>query len=218
MIISRDRSYVFVHIPKTGGTSLAAALEARAMKDDLLIGDTPKARKRKSRLKGLQTRGRLWKHATLTDIDGLLTPEEIGQMFAFTLVRNPWDRVISYYHWLQDQEFDHPAVMLSKSLPFEEFLAAPLIQGSLQHSPASSYMRDATGAEHCSLYIRLEAFEKDAAPLMDHLGFQLSLPHLNPSRRVVDYRACYDARTRQIVAKLCAEDIARFGYRFDPDE
>jgi hypothetical protein len=39
MIISPGRGYVFVHIPKTGGTSLALALEARAMKDDILIGD-----------------------------------------------------------------------------------------------------------------------------------------------------------------------------------
>ena len=43
MIISRGRGYIFVHIPKTGGTSMAAALEARAMKDDILIGDTEKA-------------------------------------------------------------------------------------------------------------------------------------------------------------------------------
>ena len=32
MIISRGRGYVFVHIPKTGGTSLALALESRAMR------------------------------------------------------------------------------------------------------------------------------------------------------------------------------------------
>ena len=43
MIISRGRRYIFVHIPKTGGTALSLALEARAMKDDIIIGDTPKA-------------------------------------------------------------------------------------------------------------------------------------------------------------------------------
>lgn len=44
MILSRGRGYLFLHIPKTGGTALTLALEARAMKDDILIGDTPKAR------------------------------------------------------------------------------------------------------------------------------------------------------------------------------
>ncbi|MEP2844626.1 MAG: Type II secretory pathway, pullulanase PulA, partial [Alphaproteobacteria bacterium] len=57
MIISRGRRYVFVHIPKTGGTSLALALEGRAMKDDLMLGDTPKALKRRRRLQGVQAAG-----------------------------------------------------------------------------------------------------------------------------------------------------------------
>lgn len=30
MIISRGRGYIFVHIPKTGGTAMALALEDRA--------------------------------------------------------------------------------------------------------------------------------------------------------------------------------------------
>jgi len=32
MIISPGRRFVFVHIPKTGGTALTLALEGRAMK------------------------------------------------------------------------------------------------------------------------------------------------------------------------------------------
>ncbi|WP_300059526.1 sulfotransferase family 2 domain-containing protein [uncultured Roseobacter sp.] len=215
MIISRGRSYIFVHIPKTGGTALAAALEARAMKDDILIGDTPKAQRRKGRLKDLHPRGRLWKHSTLADIDGVASPDDIAQMFTFTLVRNPWDRVVSYYHWLRTQSFDHPAVGLAQSHSFAAFLAAPLIQSSLRQSPARSYMQDVTGVERCDLYIRLERFEQDAAPLVAHLGFALSLPHVNASDRPADYRAVYTEDTRALVAQLCAEDIARFGYEFE---
>ncbi len=81
MIISRGRRFIFVHIPKTGGTALALALEARAMKDDILIGDTPKARARRGRLKGVKSAGRLWKHSTLADIAGLVTDAEVAEFF-----------------------------------------------------------------------------------------------------------------------------------------
>ncbi|NBR91188.1 MAG: LysR family transcriptional regulator, partial [Rhodobacteraceae bacterium] len=80
MIISHGRRYIFVHIPKTGGTSLALALEARAMADDVLIGDTPKAIKRRRRLRGVESSGRLWKHSRLADIEGLVTREQMAAM------------------------------------------------------------------------------------------------------------------------------------------
>lgn len=211
MIISRGRRYIFVHIPKTGGTSLALALEGRAMKDDLMLGDTPKALKRRRRLKGAQAAGRLWKHSTLADIDGLVTARELDELFCFTLVRNPWDRVASYYRWLRGQGFDHPAVALAKSEDFPGFLRHPQTQASLQAWPARRYMSDAAGRERCNLYIRLEHFAEDAAPLFDHLGFELALPRVNASEGAV----AYTPELRDIVAAVCAEDIARFGYGYE---
>ena len=70
---------------------MALALEGRAAKDDILVGDTPKAKRRKNRQSLLQPNGRLWKHSSLSDIAGLVEPAEF---FIFTLVRNPWDRMV----------------------------------------------------------------------------------------------------------------------------
>ena len=214
MIISPGRRYIFVHIPKTGGTSMAVALEARVHRDDILIGDTPKARLRRGRLGKLNARGRLWKHATLADIDGVLSPEEIAGMFTFTLVRNPWDRMVSYYHWLQEQRFDHPAVDRARALDFADFLTHPQTAASLRAAPYASYMHDVTGQERATAYLRLEHLAEDIAPLVDHLGFRPEIGHENASDRRADYRGYYEDETAARVAYFCAADIERFGYRF----
>jgi hypothetical protein len=216
MIISPGRNYIFVHIPKTGGTSLALALEARAKKDDILIGDTPKARKRRHRLHGVEARGRLWKHSGLADIEGLVTRDFIAQAFCVTLVRNPWDRLVSLYQWLRAQSFDHPMVARAQAMPFDAFLRAGETRAALRANPYAAYMRDGTGRDRADLFIRLEHFEADARPLWSHLGFTLDLPHENRSDRVGDYRGYYDDALAAEVALICAEDIAQFGYSFDP--
>ncbi|WP_238365910.1 sulfotransferase family 2 domain-containing protein [Mesobacterium pallidum] len=216
MIISPGRGYIFVHIPKTGGTAMALALEARAMKDDLMLGDTPKALRRRRRLAEASARGRLWKHSTLADIEGLLSREQIAGMFCFTLVRNPWDRVVSYYHWLREQGFDHPAVTLAKQVDFPVFLADPATQATLRSNPAARYMQNSDGAAYPAHYLRLEHLPEDMAPLARHLGFSPSLDRVNASPRETDYRRYYDDEAAGLIETLCAEDIARFGYRFDP--
>jgi hypothetical protein len=215
MIVSRGRKYIFVHIPKTGGTAMTLALEDRAMKDDILIGDTPKAQKRRKRLKGVKVAGKLWKHSTLADIDGLVSADELDDMFVFTMVRNPWDRMVSYYHWLREQDFDHTAVLLARTLSFERFVMHPQTQGSVKASPYGHYLRDAGGRDRTGAAIRLENLADDLAPVEAHLGFKLGdIPHVNASARHRDYRGYYTDETAEIVAEICQDDIARFGYAF----
>ena len=214
MIISRGRRYIFVHAPKTGGTSLALMLEAKAMKDDIMLGDTPKAVKRRKRMKNVPAAGRLWKHSTLADIEGVVTRDEIAQMFCFALVRNPWDRVVSYYHWLRDQSFDHPMVRLAQQTGFADFLVTPALQDSLTNAPYGSYLQDGAGVDRANLFIRLERFAQDAEPLFDHLGFRVELPVENASDRAASYEEYYTDDLAQIVARICSDDISRFGYGF----
>jgi len=214
MILSRGRRYLFIHIPKTGGTSMALALEGRAMKDDLMLGDTPKARRRRGRLDPAASRGRLWKHSTLADLDGILSENELPELFVFTMVRNPWDRAVSYYHWLREQSFDHPAVTLARSLDFPAFLRHETIRRGFRASPARSYVTAPSGQEFCNLFIRLESHESDADPLWRHLGFRLTLDRVNLSPRRDAYRHYYSGSDAELIAEDCAEDIARFGYSF----
>lgn len=208
MIISPKRRFAFVHIPKTGGTSFTLAYEGRAAADDILVGDTPKAKRRKGRVSGLDVPGRLWKHSSLRDV-GPLVPSDY---FVFTLVRNPWDRMVSYYHWLREQTFEHPAVAAANATDFAGFIRDPMIQKSLHAYPYSSYVSATDGRDRCAAYVRLE-HAGDFAPVWEHLGFSLTIPHVNSSQRDLDWRRYYGSEDHEIVGKICSADIARFGYK-----
>lgn len=215
MIVSRGRRYIFVHIPKTGGTALALALEGRAKADDILIGDTPKAQRRRGRIAGAQTAGRLWKHTTLAEGIGLYSAAEARDWFTLSLVRNPYDRLVSYYHWLRGQRFDHPAVHMAHRLEFGPFLDHPQTAASIAAHPYGSYMRLTDGTECCRLWARLEHLDTDLAPFEAHLGFRLGpIEVANASGRGRDWRPYYDSAARAKVATICAEDLDRFEYAF----
>ena len=188
------------------------------MKDDILIGDTPKAQKRRRRVKKMSAAGRLWKHSKLSDIDGLLGDQDTRDFFVFTLVRNPWDRMVSYYHWLKEQKFDHAAVDVAKTNGFSSFLSHPHMLRSIGGENYGHYMCDHEGRERCDLFIRIEHLNADIAPLENHLGFRLGpIERVNRSDRAQDYRAYYTASDCELVGKLFETDIDRFGYDFDGD-
>lgn len=209
MIISSGRRYVFVHIPKTGGTALSLALEGRAMKDDILIGDTPKAKARRKRQRSQFPDVRMNKHAKFPTASKMA--EEASSYYCFTLVRNPWDRLVSYYHWLRAQSFSHTAVKQAQTLAFSEFIHQPAIVASLKLNSYASYMRGADNPH----FLRLEYLETDLVPLWDHLGFSLSpIGRMNASERTKDYRSYYSDADAEHVCLVLAADVQQFDYSF----
>lgn len=217
MFLSRGRGFLFVHIPKTAGTALTVALESDALKDDIIVGDTPKARARAKRQQGLYCRGRLWKHSALADLEGLLPADELERLFTFTMVRNPWDRVASLYHWLREQAFAHPLVEVAKQGSFSDFLRSPITQLSLRIGNYESYLRRPDGSLKPSLFVRIEHFQDDIVGFQEQLGYTVpQLERINESKRPRDWRGLYSDQDAILVREICATDIERFGYSFDP--
>ena len=193
---------------------MTLALEARANADDIIIGDTPKAKRRGKRLADFTPAGRLWKHRTLRDIIGIVDASAMQDYFVFTIVRNPWDRMVSYYHWAREQSFDHPVVRAACNHDFAGFLHEPDVWRSLTAAPFRSYVQDPSGVDHCNLYMWLEHLTSDIVSLEKHLGFRINVGHVNASARDQDYRAYYTNDLSDHVARICADDIARFEYAF----
>src|SRR5207237_9701060 len=93
-MISFQKQFLFVHIPKTAGNSIQSAL--RDYSEDELVA-------LRGEQDGVERFGlrnpkyKIKKHSTLAEYREALGNEQFGSLCKFTCVRNPLDRVGSYY-------------------------------------------------------------------------------------------------------------------------
>ncbi len=211
MIWSRLNRFLFIHQAKTGGTAVTLALEPHLAPGDVVLGDTPGAR---AFPPPEGTPGNLWKHARLSDLAALVPAAELAETHVFTVVRNPFDRMVSFYAWAQGQRFRHPMVDAAKALTFSQFVRERHVVAAVKGSPTAACTCDASGVERCRTFLRFETLEADLVALGRVLGLTIGpLPRVNESPRD-QYREYYRPRDVEHVQWMCWADIDRFGYSF----
>lgn len=93
-MISESNKFIFIHIPKTGGSSVSYALKEYA-KEKIEMANS---RVGKGRGVSVVNDKRVnVKHLKLYGI--LRMNPEYKHYLSFTIVRNPYDRMMSYYFW-----------------------------------------------------------------------------------------------------------------------
>lgn len=152
---------IFVHIPKTGGISVAEGL----------FGNHAAA------------------HASVYSYLALYGAAEFDRMFKFAFVRNPWGRLISAYHFLKaggltetDRAFAE--AHLAEYEDINDFVArgfdAPAIQTWVHFQPQTNFLRDPrTGRIGVDYLGRFESIAEDYARVTERLGVTRPLPHKN---------------------------------------
>ena len=212
MIISPSRQFVFVHLPKTGGTALSLAYEERARGDDLLFGDTPKAKRRQTGFnKGRAPGEKLSKHSTLSQALAQVPAIKSERWTVAAIVRNPWDRMLSFYAWGRDQSFEHPMIKAAKTLEFAEFLRDPRVTRPFNAMPTPAYLAPTT-APRC---LRQETLDADWAALCTDLGFEAPpLSRTNTLERPLKWREQYTPETAALIPPLFPFETDALGYSF----
>jgi hypothetical protein len=155
----------------------------------------------------------------------VFNPSDLQNYFKFTFVRNPWDRLVSAFFFLQkggmtEDNRTWAAENLSAYTGFEDFVRRGVnraeILSYLHFRPQCDFVC-LQGTQPCMDFIgRYETLETDFAFICQKLNVQkqLSEANRNPSR-AKDYREYYTQETRQIVSQVYANDIRAFGYTFE---
>ncbi len=200
---------ILVHVPKTGGQSIKDLLGREQSNVDAFPGVL-------SAELGDATTGRKHVHMSARE---MAAHDQFGYFrsyFRFAFVRNPFDRAVSEFFWRKSR---HPVRIAFDT--FEEFAHAlrdgwEFDKDDGRHIASQSAMLcDVDGKLMVDFVGRHEQFAADATRLLHHLGLSPGpFPRQNATRHV-HYSSYYSPDSRRIVADLYAEDLERYGYRFE---
>lgn len=188
---------IFVHVPKTGGTSVTFGLYGRKTGD----------------------------HRTIADYKLCFPRHEFHSFFKFSFARNPWDRLLSAYLYMKHggrnkEDCEWSIKYLRNFHSFHDFVTHWVneenIRRGLHFRPQYEFLCT-TGCEPEVDFIGYyEDLYREYEYIRGKLGAGGKLVPMNrTSRKKGNYRDYYTAKTRAIVEKVYQKDIELFSYSFN---
>lgn len=208
MIISHEKKFVFIHVPKTGGTSISSWL----LKHPFCFEDGNKHATAKEARSYFETNGWPW-----------------HEYKKFLVVRNPWSRAYSYYKFIMQyvgKKLDYPSweneiSYVASHKDFNDWVIK---------NPLEEHVRHQNETE--TDYYRLYAYSDEGYNLID---FPLEQEHLtrdwqsccnfleikyeqlgrhNRSKGSNIITNVYSDEAKKLIAERNPFVISRFGYTF----
>jgi hypothetical protein len=218
MLLSLKYRFLFVHIAKTGGTSVRDSLWKYRWTDPYRIPQFICSKI--SGLTGHRIGAKFPRHAKAIAALEMLPLDLYQQLFKFAFVRNPWDLQVSSYHHIRRERPD-----LMTDIPdFASFLRwkfdperPPQYHADMSTVVQRDYLVDLHGRLIVDYVGRYEYLTEDFQTACRKIGIQA--PTLGHSRRAADrskdYRSYFDDATAELIASHYRADCEEFGYRFD---
>ena len=239
MIICHSRRFIFVHIHRTGGTSIESALDPFLCWNDLILGSSPFG-------EGINNlyanRFGLEKHSALADIESICGDEICRNYYVFATVRHPLDRLCSLYnfvaaivhkwaaqrgispndagaHIAADVQAATPALNWPSSqafigtTSFSEFIRDERLKADNAFRTQASRLRSLSdGAIHAQFF-RLEDRDEWLPRIKEALALDFTLVHTNKSDLKLITTDAVSHEDRTYVEALFAEDYVTFDYQ-----
>jgi hypothetical protein len=199
--ISEKYQFLFIHIPKCAGTSIESFFGYDY--DNKLCFEH-----------NFNNIGHP-KHLTLNNYEKILNEESIKKIFKFTIIRNPFDRIVSAYnyslysdkiYWNGRNDYDYKKSLLS----FENFIKQFKIK-----IPNSFDHFIETKENKMDYIIRFENINDNFKELCNILNIKdKNLPFENKTPNRKNYRDYYDNKTKDIIYSIFEKDLKKYNYDF----
>lgn len=189
-----QKKAIFLHIPKTGGTTIKGLLKLpKLSSSDPSIRPSPQ-------------------HLTCALLKDKIGQEKYEAYYKFTFIRNPWARILSTYYWRQTLPKKREV------LPFDEFIQ--LVEHTVRHQnyyelefgdhfiPQTEYIEKGVDV------FKYEHLSTDITSIASKLG--LPKPHI-PDKKVKPHDAYwnyYSPSSKDIIANIYDQEIKTFEYKF----
>ena len=155
-------------------------------------------------------------HLTARLIRDEIGAEKFEEYFKFTIVRNPWDKAISQFFYMQHREDLRDFIGMKVDDSFKKYLQLTAGKLHVQWEKQHRFFLDDNGENLVNYLGHLECFDQDATSILDHLNINATIPHVNATQHR-HYTEYYDQESREMVADQYREDIRILGYSFGKD-
>lgn len=148
--------------------------------------------------------------------------EEVGaatfnNYFKFSFVRNPWDKVVSQFHYIKTRPMLLEYMGLNRWTSFRRYVETICGKHQLhvQSYEQWRFVYDTSAESLVDFIGRFETLERDFQKVAERIGLACTrLPHKMKTKKRKTYHRYYDKKSMQLVADTYARDIQLFGYDF----
>jgi len=179
------KDFIFIHITRTGGTSIIKALRP---------------------FSSLHSFG---SHRSAAEREKEMGVSKYQSSFSFAIIRNPWDRQVSFYHYILRDKSHHLHQRVKTCGGFRKYVKRILEPGDTCVSRLQrSFVKDERDFQMVSCIGRFEDLQEwfDRICLEVNIPNSLDLPKLSVSIHR-PYREYYDGETREIIKHIFREDL-----------
>lgn len=215
MIICNTKKFIYVHIPKCGGTTVSTVFESNLLPQDITLNLNPHKGWQKY-IDVYQEKYGLHKHSTPGEIELAMKHEYFSQYFIFTFCRNPFARAYSAYTFtLKSDAIYRPNSTRYneiKNMNFDQFISSRYVQNKeiLPTMPQSKWLFSGGKVIH---FFKLENINFELPRLVNKLwGKDMqSVPITNYSSSQDEWKKM-SKRSENAIRELYADDFHILGY------